>query len=58
MRLFGGRSIPAMRGILFLLSLANQLALLVTRIRLADHAHDAMPLHDLALVTDLLDRSP
>src|SRR5512135_65121 len=59
-RLAGGRSTPAMRAMLVLVprSLAGRLALalLVTRVRRADHPDDPLAADHFALVTDLLDR--
>src|SRR5690348_8040134 len=58
-----GRSTPAIRAILDVLLVlcarrgALALALLVARVGGADDPHDALALDDLALVTDLLDRS-
>src|SRR5215475_7475367 len=59
-RFAGGRSTPAMRAMLVLVprSLAGPLALalLVTRVRRADHPDDPLAADHLALVADLLHR--
>src|SRR4051812_47730398 len=57
MRLFLGKSTPAIRAIcVYLVSLGElSLSLFVSRVR-AHHAHDALAPNHLAFVTDLLDR--
>src|SRR6266568_1169425 len=62
MRFSRGRSTPEIRAILDVLLVlprrgALALALLVARVGGANDPHDALALDDLALVTDLLDRS-
>src|SRR5712692_5194025 len=52
-RLLRGRSTPAIRAIVLLLSLS----LLVFRI-LADHPHHTLAVDDLALIANFLDRCP
>src|SRR5512136_808414 len=56
MRFSAGRSTPAMRAIPSSSSPGLALALLVAGVGGADDPHDALALHDLALVADLLHR--